>query len=335
VSLRTDIFYTYRKWKSYQATLLRKRIAERDEPRVGSPGKYNGINMILIVHGGAGSVKPKAGVLRKLSDSLSSGYQILLAGGSALEAVVESIKVLEDSGIFNAGCGGNLQLDGVRRLDASVMEGREFRAGSVIGLEGVRNPVVTARHVMDSPHVILTNKGAKKIASANNLSPLPEPDQKAMAKLEILKKKEKAFMKIYSQYFSTVGAVALDGFGDLAAGASTGGIPLMLPGRVGDTPLIGSGVYAENSLGAVACTGTGEHILRLALAKEICMNLKSLSPRRASSLSLRRLLRIGGQAGIIVLNYRGRHAVMHTTPYMASGYADEKGLIVKAGFKKF
>lgn len=290
--------------------------------------------MLLIVHGGAGSKKPKKKALKKLSESLSSGYKMLSNGGTALDAVIESIMVLEESGIFNAGSGGNLQLDGVRRLDASLMEGRYLRAGSVIGLEGIRNPIKVAKFIMDLPHVMLTNKGAKRIADAKKLAPLPELDKESLENLEKIKKKEKALFEIYKQYFSTVGAVAFDKYGDLAAGASTGGIPAMLPGRVGDTPIIGSGIYAENSLGAVSCTGTGEDIIRLSLAKEICMNLKSMPPHRASVLSLKRLSKIGGRAGIILINNKGQFTIMHTTEYMASGYANKRGITVKEGFKK-
>jgi len=290
--------------------------------------------MLLIVHGGAGGRKPGKKVLRKLSESLSSGYKILINGGTALDAIVESITVLEDSGFFNAGLGGNPQLDGVRRLDASLMEGRYFKAGSVIGLEGIRNPIKVARLIMNLPHVILTNKGAKKIADAKKLDTLPEPDKESIDYLKKIKKEEKSLIKVYKKYFSTVGAVALDVHGDLAAGASTGGIPAMLPGRVGDTPIIGAGVYSENSLGAVSCTGVGEYIIRISLAKEMCMNLKTMQPHEAAVLSLKRLSKIGGKAGIILINNKGQFTITHTTEYMPSGYADKRGIVVKEGFEK-
>ena len=290
--------------------------------------------MLLIVHGGAGIRKPNKEALKKLSGSLLSGYKILSNGGTALDSIVESITLLEDSGIFNAGSGGNLQFDGVRRLDASLMEGRSLKAGSVIGLEGIRNPIKVARFVMDLPHVMLTNKGAKGIADTMKFAPLPEPNKKSLEDMEKTKKREEALTEIYKQYFSTVGAVALDTHGDIAAGASTGGIPAMLPGRVGDTPVIGSGIYAENSLGAVSCTGAGEYIIRLSLAKEICMNLKTMPPHKASALSLKRLSKIGGEAGIISINNKGQFTITHTTKYMASGYANKRGILIKEGFKR-
>jgi beta-aspartyl-peptidase (threonine type) len=288
--------------------------------------------MILIIHGGAGNKKPSKAALRKLSVSLSAGFDILGNGGSAFEAVTESIKILEDSGLFNAGAGGNLQFDGVRRLDASLMEGKSLRAGAVIGIEGIRNPIIAAMHVMDLPNVILTNTGARRIAIAKGAAKLPKADPDSLGRLQRIRKKEKALMNLYRQFFSTVGAVALDRYGNLAAGASTGGTPAMLPGRVGDTPIIGAGIYAENSLGAVACTGTGEYIVRLALAKEICMNLHEMSPRKASVLSLKRLVGLGGQAGVICLNRKGKFVIMHTTRYMPSGYAVRGRITIREGF---
>jgi beta-aspartyl-peptidase (threonine type) len=187
---------------------------------------------------------------------------------------------------------------------------------------------------MELPHVMLTHHGARRIADTEKIATLPSPDKKAFETLEKIKKREKVFMRLYNRYFSTVGAVALDKYADLAAGASTGGIPAMLPGRVGDTPVIGAGVYAENSLGAVSCTGVGEYIIRLSLAKEICMNMKDMTPYRASVLSLKRLLTLRGAAGTILLNRKGQFAITHTTEYMASGYAHKKGIMVKEGFKR-
>ncbi|HSE84496.1 MAG TPA: isoaspartyl peptidase/L-asparaginase, partial [Thermodesulfobacteriota bacterium] len=221
-----------------------------------------------------------------------------------------------------------------RRLDASLMEGRHLKSGSVIGLEGIRNPIRAVRLVMDSPHVTLTNIGARKIADANKLAPLPEPDEASLQRLEEIKKKEKEVAQIYDRYYSTVGAVAMDMYGNLASGSSTGGTLAMLPGRVGDTPIIGAGVYAEYSFGAVSCTGKGENIVRLSLSKEICMNLKNMSPNEAAALSLERLLKIGGRAGVILIDDKERFAIMHTTQYMASGYINKEGVKVDIGFMK-
>ncbi len=288
--------------------------------------------MILIVHGGAGRRRPTKRSLQKLSEALAEGHGVLKNNGTALDAVVLAITIMEDSGLFNAGAGGALQLDGVRRLDASLMEGKDLQAGAVIGLEGIRNPMKAARMIMDTPHVMLSNVGAGVIAK--DLEPLPWPDAKALQRLERIKKQERETAAMYDEYFSTVGAVALDVHGDLAAGTSTGGSSAMLPGRVGDSPVIGAGTYADNASGAVSCTGRGEPIIRLSLAKEISMRLKTSTPSRSARLSLTRLLRIGGRAGVVVLDSKGRFTIMHTTAYMASGYVSKKGMAVKEGFTK-
>ncbi len=290
--------------------------------------------MILAVHGGAGSRKPSKKALKKLAESLSAGYEVLRGGGAALDAVVGSIEILEDSGLFNAGPGGNLQLDGVRRLDAAVMEGIALKVGAVIGVEGVRNPIKLARIIMDLPNVVLTNTGAGKIAGAHRLARLTEPDETALKKLRRESGKKEKVRRIYEDFFSTVGAVAMDGNGALAAGSSTGGIRAMLPGRVGDTPVIGAGVYAENPRGAVACTGKGECILRLCLAKEICMNMKEMTPLKAARLSLGRLLDIRGRAGVIAINGKGQSAILHSTPYLAAGHVSEKGPVIGERFNR-
>jgi L-asparaginase / beta-aspartyl-peptidase len=291
--------------------------------------------MLLIVHGGAGSRRPSPKALKRLAESISAGHGILRAGGTALEAVVRAVEVLENSGLFNAGSGANLQYDGVRRLDASVMDGSRLRVGAVIGLEGTRNPVKAARMLMDLPHVMMTNTGAAKIAAAHHLASMPELDEKALQKLERTKRRKSEMTGLYRRYFSTVGAVAADKSGDFAAAASTGGIAGMLPGRVGDTPVIGAGIYAENPHGAVACTGLGEYIIRLSLAKEICMNMHDMPALRAVSLSLKRLLRIGGEGGVIVMDKKEEPVIMHTTRYMAAGYANKRGLsAVREGFSR-
>lgn len=283
--------------------------------------------MVLLVHGGAGERRPERKALDVLSAALDCGYRLLEKGGCALDAVQECIVIMENSGVLNAGSGSNLQLDGVRRLDAALMDGTGLKAGSVIGIEKVKNPIAAARILMDLPNFMMTNRGASNVARVSGLEELPEAGPRALDRLKRARRTG-LFTGHYRHFFSTVGAVALDGQGRLSAGASTGGVFAMLPGRVGDTPVIGAGVYAENGLGAVSCTGAGESIIRLALAKEICMNLASLSVSRAARLSLKRVRAISGSAGVIVLNADGRHALMHTTRYMASGRADKRGIRV-------
>lgn len=282
---------------------------------------------VLLVHGGAGNKRPAKASLGVIAESLAAGHGILKMGGPALDAVVAAITIMEDSGLFNAGLGGVLQLDGVQRLDASLMEGKDLRAGAVAGLEGFRNPIHAARRVMDTPHVLMTNVGASRLA--RGLARLPRPSGKAKERLKRLRHRDGGVGEVYKKYFSTVGAVALDAEGSLAAGTSTGGIYAMLPGRTGDVPAIGAGTYADNSTGAVSCTGSGEHILRRALAKEICMLIAGTTPASAARRALKSLLSINGQAGLIALDRKGRLAIMHTTRYMANGYAKGRQLLVR------
>jgi beta-aspartyl-peptidase (threonine type) len=289
-------------------------------------------NPVLLVHGGAGYKPPQKASLDVLAESLAKGYTILLNGGCSLDAVVAAVTVMENSGMFNAGLGGVLQLDGVQRLDASLMDGTGMKAGAVAGLEGFRNPIQAARRVMDTPHVLMTDVGARRIA--RGLTRLPRPSKESREKLKKLLQREHEIVRLYRKYFSTVGAVALDGKGNLAAGTSTGGTYAMLPGRLGDSPIIGAGTYAENESGAVSCTGAGEHILRRALAKETCMRMEDGTPLSAARAALRALLRIHGQAGLIALDRKGRLAITHTTDYMASGYAKGMRIQVQQGMRR-
>jgi beta-aspartyl-peptidase (threonine type) len=288
------------------------------------------ISPIILVHGGAGYRRPKKNSLDFIAESLAAGYTVLLNDGPALDAVVAAVTILENSGMFNAGLGGVLQMDGVQRLDASLMEGRELKAGAVAGLEGFRNPILAAKRVMETSHVLMTNLGASRIA--DGLAPLPKPSKESLDKLSRLLDKETDMVQLYGKHFSTVGAVALDRKGNLAAGTSTGGTSVMLPGRVGDSPIIGAGTYAENATGAVSCTGAGEYILRRSLAKETCMLMHGRTPASAARLSLKALLGTGGQSGLIALDRKGRFTIMHTTEHMASGYAKGKLIQVQERF---
>lgn len=238
-------------------------------------------------------------------------------------AVEHTIRVLERSGLFNAGKGSKSQLDGVQRMDASIMEGESLRAGAVASVEGIVHPITAARGVMEETvHVLLVGQFATKFARHFKI----ERHRHGTKPLRLsygamLRQKRSA-----RDRHGTVGAVALDHTGTVAAGASTGGIDLMLPGRVGDTPIIGCGVYADNESGAVSMTGLGEGIIRLAVAKEICERLADgRTPATAARLVLQKLVaRINGAAGTLVLKPNGQFAIMHVTPYMAAGWWDGK-----------
>lgn len=259
-----------------------------------------------------------------LRAALRVGYHLLDRGGSALTAVEQTIRVLEQSGLFNAGTGSRLQLDGVRRMDASLMEGDGLRAGAVASVEGIIHPITAARLVMEeTDHVVLVGPLATKFADYFKLERhgLRIPPRR-LSYASMLKRKQ-----VVRDGHGTVGAVALDRSGTVAAGASTGGIDRMLPGRVGDTPMIGCGVYADNESGAVSMTGLGEGIIRMALAKEICDRLaQGRRPAAAARQVLRKLVtRVQGAAGTLVLDPDRRFAIMHVTPRMAAGWWDGKG----------
>lgn len=278
-----------------------------------------------------------------LGQALVAGCERLQSGAAALEAVEAAIRVLEASGLFNAGAGSRLQLDGARRMDASLMEGRKLEAGAVAGLEGILHPISAARLVMEeTAHVLLAGPSARRFARHFKLESLAPPSARArravrqelrsgggaaipLRLLAALARRRKAGLE-------TVGAVALDRTGSLAAGASTGGIARMLPGRVGDTPLIGAGVYADDEAGAVSMTGIGEGIIRLAMAKTIIERLRRAGPASALRAVLTLLtVRLQGQAGALVLAPDGRFAIRHNTPYMAAGYQLGRGRPVIRG----
>ncbi|MCI0527961.1 MAG: isoaspartyl peptidase/L-asparaginase family protein, partial [Nitrospira sp.] len=296
--------------------------------------------IVILVHGGAGERPANKTQLKILEAALQIGFSILKNGGSSLDTVETVIRILEDSGQFNAGKGSRLQLDKRCRMDASIMEGQDLKAGAVAGIEDIKNPIQLARLVMEkTPHVLMVGQGANQLAQFFKIQKKFLPSKTS---LNILSKTLKMKIKVIDLYknihgHETVGAVAMDQSGTLAAGASTGGAGAMLPGRIGDSPLIGSGVYADNEAGAVSMTGLGEGIIRAGLAKEICCDLQhGMSPQRATEKALKRLIvRIHGEAGAIVLNRKGEFALLHTTPYMCAGFKGEtKQTVVSARFKQ-
>ena len=275
-----------------------------------------------------------------LADALAVGYAILAQGGPAVIAVEHTIGFLEQSGLFNAGRGANRQLDGVQRMDASIMEGGHLEAGAVASIEGTVHPITAARLVMeDTNHVLLVGPPATRFAQHCQLEQLPKArsprrssgrspraSTAAAQTIRLYRAMLKSKRTQKGQH-GTVGAVALDQSGTVAAGASTGGIDSMLPGRVGDSPLIGCGVYADNQSGAVSMTGMGEGIIRLAIAKTICDRLAmGKSPAVAARQVLGMLVsRIRGSAGTLVLSPDGRFAIRHVTPHMAAGWWNGTG----------
>jgi L-asparaginase / beta-aspartyl-peptidase len=292
---------------------------------------------VILAHGGAGPRPLTRNQHECLRHALVTGSTVLHGGGPAIDAVEKAIRMLESSGLFNAGAGSRLQLDGVRRMDAALMEGQDLRAGAVAGIEQVCHPISAARLVMDkTSHVLLAGPPATRFARHFKLERQAAPTPMQLRKIRAVARaigRQRDTVKLYAEMprEETVGAVALDHHGDLAAGASTGGIAFMLPGRVGDTPLIGCGVYADNEKGAVSMTGIGESIIRLTLAKNIVDRLgPDVRISSAVRLALNLLVRRIGtpretSAGALALARTGHFAIRHTSPYMAGGHCAGKG----------
>jgi L-asparaginase / beta-aspartyl-peptidase len=238
---------------------------------------------------------------KALESALDAGHQILASGGSSLDAVTAAVVALEDDPLFNAGRGAVYNAAGKHELDASIMDGATLRAGAVAAVSRIRNPVRAARAVMEKgPHVLLVGRGAEQFARKQGL-------QLASGKYFHTQSRLEALRKGLARHHGTVGAVALDRRGDLAAATSTGGYTGKLPGRVGDSPLIGAGTYADNASCAVSGTGWGEAFIRIALAHEVSarMRHKGEDVTRASKAALRMLAGIKGDGGLIALDRRG------------------------------
>ena len=292
----------------------------------------------IVIHGGAGALErgkytdeEEAAFKAALTDALDAGYAVLESGGTALDAVTAAIVILEDSPHFNAGKGAVFTRDGRNELDASIMDGATKNAGAVAGVTTVKNPIKLARAVMEnSRHVMFARDGAEAFAAEQGLD-LVEPGyfhterrwralQNALEK-ENKGKKKKSALPVDTK-FGTVGAVALDADGNLAAGTSTGGMTLKRWGRVGDSPIIGAGTYADNNSCAVSSTGDGEFFIRLTLARDICAQVeyggKSVADATQDMIH-NRLTNMQAQGGVIVLNADGEYAMAFNSKGMFRG----------------
>ncbi len=271
----------------------------------------------IVVHGGAGAdptdgrEELRAGV----HDAAAAGWRVLAAGGAALDAVEAAVRVLEDHPRFNAGRGSVLTATGTVEMDASIMEGDRLRCGAVAAIARVANPVSLARRVLaDGRHVLLVGEGAESFARTAGV-PACDPTTLITERQRRRLAEQRARVAIGG---STVGAVALDRCGTVAAATSTGGVAGKLPGRVGDSALIGCGTYADSTLGAVSCTGSGEAIIRVVLARRALEYLKEADdPRYAAQIAVDLLVEEGdGAGGLILLDWRGRMGWAQSTPFM-------------------
>ena len=256
-----------------------------------------------------------------LERALEAGYQALKEGKSSIDAVIAAVMVLEDDPLFNAGRGGSLNSDGDVEMDASIMEGAKLRAGAVAAVRRIRNPVLAARAVMENTrHVLLAGDGAERFARQQGLKLESPAYFRTARQLDSLRNKKK-------NYHGTVGAVALDGDGNLAAATSTGGYTGKMPGRIGDSPIIGAGTYADNRACAVSATGLGESFIRAAVAHDMCarMRYRGASLAAAAAAALRNVAQLGGDGGLVAVDRSGNVAMPFNSEGMYRACVDRRG----------
>ena len=293
----------------------------------------------LVIHGGAGVIEreqlnrapgKEAEIRAGLDRALVAGSDVLEAGGTALDAVDAAVRVLEDDPNFNAGHGAVLTYDGKIELDAAIMDGRTREAGAVTGVTATRNPVALARRVMErSGHVMLGGEGADAFSRGQGLE-LVDPSyfetEYRRRQIETFKASEISALDLEYRY-GTVGAVALDSHGHVAAATSTGGMTGKRWNRIGDTPIIGAGTYADDRSGAVSATGSGEMFIRVGVAHEICARMRLLGEDAvtAAEMVMKEVAAIDGSGGVIVVTPKGEMAYCFNSTGMYRGKADAGG----------
>ena len=314
-------------------------------------------NFAIVIHGGAGTILKDSmspaleqQYKDKLTEALNAGYDVLEKGGTSLDAVTASIKVMEDSPLFNAGKGSVFNHDGKNEMDASIMDGKTLKAGAVAGVHTIKNPIDGARAVMEkSPHVLLSGDGADKFAKEQGLKIEDANyfyDEKRWKQLQQIKKQDEIKLDHNSsdtsgyvhpkdaefanpdKKFGTVGCVALDKYGNLAAGTSTGGMTNKKFGRVGDSPIIGAGTYANNKTCGVSCTGHGEYFIRNVVAYDVSamMEYKGMSLEQATNeIVMKKLKEQGGEGGLIAIDSKGNIAMPFNTAGMYRAYKKSDG----------
>ncbi len=287
----------------------------------------------IVIHGGAGanpqrlSATAQSAYLKSLEKALQAGYTSLAAGHSSLETVELVVRLMEDDPIFNAGKGAVMNAAGTHELDASIMDGSTKACGAVAGVKRVKNPIGLARLVMTrTPHVLLAAEGADQFAQQQQVELVENKyfwTQKAQDSLDRVRRKAKPG----AEFKGTVGCVALDQSGNLAAATSTGGLTNKRFGRVGDSPIIGAGTYADNATCAVSCTGTGEHYIRHAIAHDVAARMEyGKQPLvQAAKIVIHQKLK-PGDGGLIAVGRDGAMAVEHNTGGIAYGMANGNGV---------
>jgi beta-aspartyl-peptidase (threonine type) len=299
---------------------------------------------VIVVHGGAGTWQPERSQpgLEGVKRAAKKGFEILENGESAVDSVMEAVMVMEDDGTFNAGYGSSLNIEKGIEMEASIMDGKTLQAGAAGLLKDIKNPVRLARLVMEkTDHIFVVGEGAEKLAKIFSLerrNPITElrlkyyeQQKKTLFDGKFELPRLAGLVKAYPELFNleTVGAVALDKDGNVAAATSTGGFPLKLPGRIGDSPLIGCGTYADNQAGACSATGVGEIAIRLVLAKTVCNCMENgkvaeEAVELAIKLVNKRILATYNHMGLISIDAHGGIGAAHNSPNMCWAYITPK-----------
>lgn len=304
---------------------------------------------VLVAHGGAGDysrMKPEEIEMRRAAmlKAVQAGYAILARKGASLDAVEATIRVMEDSGLFDAGRGSYYTREGIPEMDAAIMDGRTLNAGSVASLKHIADPIHLARLVMEkTPHVMLVGEGAEEFAKSLGIELVSPYTFFNEREWERYKNAKSAEEKGKSAEFSgrgehgTVGVVTLDQAGNLAAGTSTGGTVMKMPGRVGDSPILGAGTYANNESCAVSGTGTGEFFMRNIVAADICERVRYLHvtlEQAANDVVMKELVEQHGDGGVIALDPKGNVATPFNTEGMMTATVRADGRVTLQGWSK-
>lgn len=312
----------------------------------------------IVIHGGAGTIvrerlsaEVEAAYRDKLQASVTAGYEVLQAGGSSAEAVVAAITVMEDSPLFNAGHGSVFTHEGIIEMDAAIMEGHDLHAGAIAGVRHVKNPICLASEVLHhSSHVMLIGEGAEQFARERGFALVDNSyfaTERRRRQLEQMLEQDASGSRLSEdaddldaalrdKQHSTVGAVAIDGKGDICAGTSTGGMTNKRFGRVGDSPVIGAGTYADNAAGGISATGHGEYFIRAVVAHDICARAayKGISlAAAADEVVLTKLVAMGGDGGVVGIDPNARIVVSFNSAGMYHAWIDAGGNLAMGIFK--
>ncbi len=306
-------------------------------------------NFAIVLHGGAGTIlkqnmtpELEKQYMDKMNEALQKGYDTLSKGGKSNDAVVVAIMVLEDSPLFNAGKGSVFTADGKNEMDASIMDGKTLKSGAVAGVRKIKNPITAAKCVLEkSEHVMMVGTGAEKFAKKCKCEMADSSyffEEKRFIQLQKIKESEKTELdhgsskpidvEFNDKKFGTVGVVALDKEGNLAAGTSTGGMTNKKYGRVGDAPIIGAGTYANNKTCGVSCTGHGEYFIRAVVAYDVSalMEYKGYSVEKAANEVINeKLKKMGGEGGLIAMDAKGNITMPFNTPGMYRAFKKSDG----------